>query len=51
MTIHIVLPEDAAVTKSTQQSPARHCGDVISGHLEVITRGDFRFEVSLYFEG
>jgi hypothetical protein len=50
ISVHIVLPEDTAA-KSTAQPVVRRGGDVISGHVEVLTRGGFRFEISLVLEG
>ena len=49
--IQIVLAEGVTATKSTPPPAVRYSGDDISGHLEVITRGDFQFEISLSFEG
>lgn len=51
MTIRIVLPEDATPTMSEKQNLVRHSGETISGHLEIVTRGDFSFEILLAFEG
>ncbi|KAE8446852.1 hypothetical protein EG329_011629 [Mollisiaceae sp. DMI_Dod_QoI] len=51
MTIQIVLPEDATPTEPVKQALVRYSGETISGHLEIVTRGDFSFEISLAFEG
>ena len=51
ITIQIILPEDAFGAKSAAEPTVRHSGDEIRGHLEVMTCGDFEFEVSLSFEG
>ena len=42
MIVQVILPED---------SNARHCGEAIDGHLEVITAGEFGFEIDVSFEG
>ena len=51
ISIRIVLPEDAFATKSKGEPTVRHSGDEIRGHLEVMTCGNFEFEVSISFEG
>ena len=51
ISIRIILPEDAFAAKSTGEPAVRHSGDEIRGHLEVMTRGNFEFEVGLSFEG
>jgi hypothetical protein len=51
MSIQIILPEDTFEAKSNGEPMVRHSGDEIRGHLEVTTRGNFEFEVSLSFEG
>jgi hypothetical protein len=47
----IILPEDASGAKSGQEPTVRHCGDEIRGHLEVITYGNFEFDIIVSFEG
>ena len=49
--VRIVLLEDTFATKSRQEAPVWHCGDEIRGHLEVMTRGNFEFEITVSFEG
>jgi hypothetical protein len=49
--VQIILPEDTAVAKSSREVPVRHCGDEIRGHLEVMTYGNFEFEIDVSFEG
>ena len=51
MSIQIILPEDTLEAKSNGEPTVRHSGDEIRGYLEVTTRGNFEFEVSLSFEG
>ncbi|PMD42139.1 hypothetical protein L207DRAFT_485588 [Hyaloscypha variabilis F] len=51
MSIQIILPEDTLEAKPNGEPMVRHSGDEIRGHLEVTTRGNFEFEVSLSFEG
>lgn len=51
ISIDIIFPEDTFGAKSDGEPTVRHSGDEIRGHLEVTTRGNFEFEVSLSFEG
>jgi hypothetical protein len=51
ISIQIILQEDTLGAKSNGEPTVRHSGDEIRGHLEVMTRGNFEFEVSLSFEG
>ena len=52
MSVHIILPEDDSNgNKPARCSPVRHCGEEISGRLEVIASSDFMFDIDLSFEG
>lgn len=51
LNLHIILPEDISTAESSQEPPVRHGGDEISGHLEVMTYGNFQFEIDVSFEG
>jgi hypothetical protein len=51
MSVQILLAEDSNATKPIGPPSVWHCGQVVDGELEVITDGEFVFEIDVSFEG
>ncbi len=49
--VQVILSEDTCSGKWSQEPIVRHGGDEIRGYLEVVTYGNFEFEIKVTIEG